>query len=216
MPGRYGAVRFGNDGTSHVAGIGDVCLVTQTGARLLLKNVKHVPDFRLNLISVGRLNDEGYCNTFNNDTWKLSKGLMVVAKGKKHSSLYIMHATLMNDVDTLKSEDTTEVWHRRLAHMSEKGMALLKRKNVLSGMQEAHLEKCAHCLAGKQKRVHFKSRLPTRRQNPLELVHSDVCGPMKTRSMGGSYDFVTFIDDYSRKVWVYSLKTKDQVLEPDP
>lgn len=55
----------------------------------------------------------------------------------------------MNDVNALKSVDTTKVWHRRLAHMSEKGMALLKRKNVLSRMQEAYLEKCAHCLAGK-------------------------------------------------------------------
>lgn len=64
----------------------------------------------------------------------------------------------MNDVNALKSVDTTKVWHRRLAHMSEKGMVLLKKKNVLSGMQEAHLEKCAYCLARKHKRVHFKSR----------------------------------------------------------
>ena len=47
----------------------------------------------------------------------------------------------------------------------------------------------------------------------LELVYFDVCGPLKVRSNGGALYFVTFIDDHSRKLWVYALKTKDQVLE---
>ena len=47
----------------------------------------------------------------------------------------------------------------------------------------------------------------------LDLVYSDVCGPMKTKTLGGSLYFVTFIDDHSRKIWVYTLKTKDQVLD---
>jgi hypothetical protein len=47
----------------------------------------------------------------------------------------------------------------------------------------------------------------------LDLVHSDVCDPMKTRTLGGCLYFVTFIDDHSRKLWVYTLKRKDQVLD---
>jgi len=47
----------------------------------------------------------------------------------------------------------------------------------------------------------------------LDLVHSDFCGPFKVRSHGGALYFVTFIDDYSRKGWVFSLKFKDQVLD---
>ena len=46
----------------------------------------------------------------------------------------------------------------------------------------------------------------------LELVHSDVCGPMKTPSIGGARYFLTFIDDFSRKIWVYVLKSKKEVL----
>nr|GFC56948.1 putative ribonuclease H-like domain-containing protein [Tanacetum cinerariifolium] len=46
-----------------------------------------------------------------------------------------------------------------------------------------------------------------------DLVHSDVCGPMKTKTLGGCSYFVTFNNDHSRKVWVYTLKTKDQVLD---
>ena len=100
----------------------------------------------------------------------------------------------------------TVVWYKRLGHMSEKGMSLLSKRNVLSGVHDVHLKKCSHCLAGKQNRVSFKSHPPSRKENILDLVHSDVCGPMKTRTLGGCSYFVTFIDDHSRKVWVYTFK----------
>ena len=51
-----------------------------------------------------------------------------------------------------------------------------------------------------------------RKAEPLQLVFSDVCGPMPIVFMGGAKYFVTFIDDFSQKLWVYSLKRKDQVL----
>lgn len=45
------------------------------------------------------------------------------------------------------------------------------------------------------------------------MVHFNVCGPLKEKSFSGALYFVTFIDDYSRKLWVYAMKTKDQVLK---
>jgi hypothetical protein len=45
----------------------------------------------------------------------------------------------------------------------------------------------------------------------LELIHSDVCGPMPSSSISGYVYYVSFIDDYSRKTWVYFLKSKDEV-----
>ena len=97
--------------------------------------------------------------------------------------------------------------------MSEKGLSILAKKNVLNGVSDAKLRKCSHCLAGKQRRVSFMSSEPKRKSKVLDLVHSDVCGPMKTQSLGGAYYFVTFIDDCSRKTWAYTLKTKDKVLD---
>jgi transposase InsO family protein len=47
----------------------------------------------------------------------------------------------------------------------------------------------------------------------LDIVHSDVCGQMPSNSLSGYVDYVTFIDDYSRKTWVYFLKLKDEVFE---
>nr|KYP45754.1 Retrovirus-related Pol polyprotein from transposon TNT 1-94 [Cajanus cajan] len=75
------------------------------------------------------------------------------------------------------------------------------------------LEKCSHCMAGKQTRVSFKKHPPSRKLELLNLVHSDVCGPLKVKSFSGVLYFVTFIDDCSRKLWVYALQRKDQVLE---
>nr|GEY22327.1 retrovirus-related Pol polyprotein from transposon TNT 1-94 [Tanacetum cinerariifolium] len=68
--------------------------------------------------------------------------------------------------------------------MSEKGMSILSKKNVLSGVHDINLKKCSHCLAGKQTRRAFKSHPSFRMENILDLVHSDVCGPMKTKTLG--------------------------------
>ena len=50
-------------------------------------------------------------------------------------------------------------------------------------------------------------------KEPLDLVHSDVCGPMSVHSFSGYSYYVTFIDDYSRKTWIYFLKAKSEVFE---
>ena len=62
--GDYGCVRMGNDGASKIVGMGDIHLETNTGCKLVLKEVRHVPDMRLNLISTGKLDDDGYTNYF--------------------------------------------------------------------------------------------------------------------------------------------------------
>jgi len=56
----------------------------------VLKDVRHVPDKRLNLISAGKLDDVGLLNHFGGGMWKLTKGSLIVSKGKKEGSLYFM------------------------------------------------------------------------------------------------------------------------------
>ena len=212
--GDYGVLKMGNDGLAKVIGMGDVWLETNVGMKFLLKDVKHAPDLRLNLISVRKLDDEGYVSTFGSSQWKLTKGNLVVARGKKTSSLYVMKSTISKgSVNAVESKEASELWHRRLGHISEKGLNCLAKKDVLSGLKNAELERCSHCMAGKQRRLSFKKHPPSRKLDFLELVHSDVCGPLKVKSFSGALYFVTFIDDYSRKLWAYALKTKNQVLE---
>ena len=62
--GEFGNVRMGNEDVSKIVGMGDICLETNIGCKLLLIDVRHVLDIRLNLISTGKLDDEGYNNNF--------------------------------------------------------------------------------------------------------------------------------------------------------
>jgi hypothetical protein len=210
--GDFGVVKMGNNDRAQIIGRGDVHLETENGTTLVLKSARHVEALRLNIISVGLLDKDGYLSRFGNAQYKLTKGNMIVAKGNMVSVLYHVHAKLSAAcVNALQKEDACALWHKRLGHMSEKGMTVLVKKNLLKGVKCVHIKKCSDCLAGKQHRVAFKSQAPHKKPEVLDLVHFDVC-KMSVRSMGGAKYFVTFIDDFSRKVWVYVLKTKDQVL----
>jgi len=81
--GDFGHVKMGNQGVSKIVGIGDIWLETNIGCKLHLKNVRHIPDIRLSLISVQVPNDDNYHNFFGDGKWKCTKGNMVVAKGDK-------------------------------------------------------------------------------------------------------------------------------------
>ena len=138
----------------------------------------------------------------------------MVPKGKKRSSLYLMQTrSIDSSINVVDDDNTIELWYNRLGHMSEKGLIILAKTNLLASMKNGSLKRCAHCLAGKQTRVAFKTHRHTRKPCMLDLVYYDVCGPMKTKTLGGYLSFMTFIDDHSRKIWVYTMTTKDQVLD---
>ncbi|GAB2265840.1 hypothetical protein Dimus_037850 [Dionaea muscipula] len=109
--GDYGVVRMGNAGVASAIGIGDICLENEQGGRLVLTNVKHIPEMRLNLLFVGRLDDEGYVSTFKDGGWKLSKGSLIVARGRKESFLYVLQTKLMatGHVNALEDEEATSL-----------------------------------------------------------------------------------------------------------
>lgn len=67
------------------------------------------------------------------------------------------------------------------------------------------------CALGKQHREAFPKDKAWRAKAPLELVHTDVCGPMDTTTHVGNKYFLTFIDDFSRMTWVYFMREKSDV-----
>ena len=75
-----------------------------------------------------------------------------------------------------------------------------------------HLKTCDNYLIGKAHRAAFHTYPPSRRPNVIDLIHTDVY-TMQTRTVGGALYFTTFIDDHSRKVWGFGLKTKGRVLD---
>ena len=87
---------------------------------------------------------------------------------------------------------------------------LVMAKEALKGMQFVDMGLCESCVMGKKKRVSF-TKTPREQNMRLELVHTNVWGPSPVSSLGGSRFYVTFIDDFSMKVWVYFLKHKSDV-----
>ncbi|KAL4351723.1 hypothetical protein GQ457_06G023180 [Hibiscus cannabinus] len=75
------------------------------------------------------------------------------------------------------------------------------------------LKVCTECLNGKQKRDPFPKKSSWRAELPLELVHSDLCGPIQSISNNNKRYFISFIDDYSRKMWIYFLHEKSEAFQ---
>ncbi|KAL6337934.1 hypothetical protein AAG906_005399 [Vitis piasezkii] len=152
-----------------------------------------------NLISVGTLDKNGYTFSRSGGVLRVSKGALVVMKGETWD---------------LHIDGKFGVGKRfvasRLGHMSEKGLSILSKQGLLSGAETGKLKFCETCVMGKQRRVKFSMGSHTT-NGVLEYIHSDLWGPSPVESHSGCRYYVTFIDDFSRKVWVYFLKAKDEV-----
>ncbi len=135
---------------------------------MTLKDVRHVEELRLNIVSIGRLDANGYRCTIGDGCYRITKGNMVIAWGDAKDHLYRLKTKPPRErVQSLDDEDedsedgsssmgessearhsdrgaSTEaaLWHRRLGHMSEKGLTYLMRDGALTDMKDAHLDKC--------------------------------------------------------------------------
>ena len=108
-------------------------------------------------------------------------------------------------------------WHQRLGHLNETQLVQAVKQGHIKGVDDnvtkASLDFCEGCVEGKMSRKPFKPVGEIKTTRKLQLVHSDVCGPMPVQSFSGARYFVTFIDDYTRCVKVYFIKHRSQVLE---
>ncbi|HBK83012.1 MAG TPA: hypothetical protein DDZ41_05350, partial [Flavobacterium sp.] len=115
-----------------------------------------------------------------------------------------------------KDETDAMLWHRRLGHLNFESMKKM-RDGIVKGVtfhdnSTINIKNCETCAMGKQTRRKFAKSERTSK-NILDLVHSDLMGPMENLSIGKAKYILTFVDDYSRKVFVYFLKSKDEVFE---
>ena len=82
----------------------------------------------------------------------------------------------------------------------------------IPNINKDHEGVCKGCALGKNTMKPFTSS-DTRSKEILDLIHFDVCRPISNKYLGGHIYYVTFIDDHSRKAWIYLLKKKDEVFE---
>ncbi|KAK5802831.1 hypothetical protein PVK06_030456 [Gossypium arboreum] len=151
-----GVVRMGNDLSSKVIGIGTLKIKMHDGTIRTLSNVRYVPDLRKNLISLSILDLKGCKINIESSEIKVSRGALVLLKGKRTDGLYILEGYTVtgkirrpSSITELKS---TRLEWRQLGHKREKGMIVsLKRGSLL----DAGFEKLGHCVRENQTRVSF-------------------------------------------------------------
>ncbi|VFQ98303.1 unnamed protein product [Cuscuta campestris] len=127
--GDFGYVKMGKgDKSSKIVVMGTVCLKTNTGCRLILRDVRHVPEFQFNLISAGGLDGDGYVSRLGEGKRKLTKGSLIVARGKKESRLYVMQAKMCRGDQN--NAPSTDLSHERLGHMLESCQNILPEGDI--------------------------------------------------------------------------------------
>ncbi|RVW53770.1 Retrovirus-related Pol polyprotein from transposon TNT 1-94 [Vitis vinifera] len=110
--------------------------------------------------------------------------------------------------------DESIVWHIRYGHFNLKSLKFMQKVGIVEDMPEITInaQTCESCELRKQHHKSFPQNMSKRATHKLELVHSDICGPMSIASLSNNVYFALFIDDLSRMTWVYFLKAKSQVL----
>ena len=111
VAGDFSKVYLADGSALDVIGMGDVQILLRNGFVWLLEKVRHIPELRRNLISVGQLNDEGHAILFIGGTWKVTKGARVLSCGRKTSTLY-MTSSPRNTIAVADASTDTSLWHR--------------------------------------------------------------------------------------------------------
>ncbi|KAL2628645.1 hypothetical protein R1flu_013331 [Riccia fluitans] len=168
-----------------------------------LNDVRFIPSMCKNLISLGMLVEKGYTFSAKRNVLCVMASDKVILKDRHRRNLYVLEgSTICEEAHvTASQEEIAQLWHRRLGHMSEKGMEVLRTQNLLFDLKSSKLDFCEHCVFGKHKRSAFGIGIH-RSTDVLEYAHSDVWGKSPIPSHSRSEYYVSFIDDYLRYVWI--------------
>jgi len=147
---------------------------------------------------------------------KIIKGSLVVLKARKIvANLFVLMGEIHREAEASiasasLAEEKTMMWHQKLGHMSKKGLKILSDQKLLPRLTKVTLPFYEHCVTSKQHMLKFGTST-TKSKCILDLIHSDVWQALVI-SLGGAGYFVSFIDDFSRKCWVYPIKRKVDML----
>jgi hypothetical protein len=183
---------------------------------MLLREVLYVMGLKKTLVSVFVIEERGYEVLFRDGKVLLfPKGSSITSAkliGTRHEKLYkIVFQPVRTLFHSTSSSDLCDLWHRRMAHFHHGALRVLR--DIVTGVPNfntKHQELCKGCDLGKYTKTIFPSS-DSRAVGILYLIHSDVCGPMSLALLTGFLYYVIFIDEFSRKPWIFFMKTKGQV-----
>ena len=140
---------MGNNISCKVIGIGTVQIKMHDGVVRTLTDVRHIPDLKKNLISLGVLDSQGCKYSAQGGVLKVSKGALIVIKGRLVNGLYLLQGSIVIGVASISSSsdsdsDTTSLWHMRLGHISETRMSILNKRGLLGYHKIRKLDFCEY------------------------------------------------------------------------
>jgi transposase InsO family protein len=212
-----GAVKFGNLGKLKIRGNGSL-----SDGRNTINKVRYVEGMGHNLFSSSQFCDNGYLVT------QFAFGCTVkdedgheILRAKRNGNLYtVIFKAIQPTTDVCylakASKEESWLWHRRLSHQNFRDLNKLVSKNLVIGLPELRLGKdtlCPACEQGKMKKSSHTSKVDTNCSNPLDMIHMDLCGPMRVPSLNGSKYILVLIDEVSRYTWLDFLKAKSEAAE---
>src|SRR4051812_7417144 len=171
-----------------------------------------------NLVSLLRATDSGLKIVMEKDDLKIHspKG-EILGIGKKVGRLYKLDLSSGDEAYISKAGHTWDEWHRIFGHMYIGSIQLLKRKNMVEGMEVdesiAPSRQCAPCIEAKQHRTPFPRSTNESVQEIGELTVSDVWGPTRIQSIQGNSYYISFTDTKSRRSQIYFMENKSQALQ---
>lgn len=186
------------------------------GSKPHLKNILNVLGLKKNLLSISCLEDKGKMIGFVDEkilVWgknsRIGKARVIRVR---EGSLYRVITPSPQDLVHMEISPI-ELWHQRYGHLHYRVIPTLSQLvHGIPDMKLDHEGACKGCSLGKHTRKPFHHS-ESRSKEILDLIHSNVCGPMYNKTLGGHLYYVTSIDDHSRNTWLYLLKTKDEVFD---
>ena len=163
---------------------------------LVLNNVFFIPRFRRNLIYVSMLHEQLFSIYFINNEIFISRNGLDICHAKPGNGMYVLRPNerSLNNSELFKVEhprsnkrqkvshsDNAYLWHLRLGHINLDRINRLVKDGPLRKLNVSTLPVCESCLEGKMTKRPFSAK-GERSKEPLQLVHSDVCGPQKCTS----------------------------------
>lgn len=221
-------IRLANNHVVYSEGIGTVSFQPIVDGKLVqtleFSRVLHVPDLKNNLLSalfLTRSKEFIVTITANTVLFQRDKQTLFTATVNHYNSATLIGYVLVpaSALATFTQSYPTDwsLWHRCLAHLNHADVQLLHNERLVKGMdvksKTLPAAICEPCLAGKLHRTHVPKTAQTRATALLQLVHSDVHGPIRTQSRHGYKYWITFIDDYSRTWFVHPLKKKSDAFD---
>lgn len=178
-----------------------------------LMDVRYVPGLTANLLSVSEIVKKGLKVVFDESGCQVINGRVdtrgkVVATGEHVNNLFVLKQARQHTAMSATSSASFDVWHRRMGHLNAQSLSKLQAGEAIGiKFKDRAKMDCKACAEGKQTKLTI-SKQGSRAKDILDVVHSDICGPMEEASLAGSRYYLTFIDDKSRRIFIYFLKTK--------